>query len=82
MLRKDDPIYYREKVKKLLKQAKEYGIEITLNEGYLSFAVYPDKEFFEEWKSTLSGVSRYSDIEALRKDPICKASVNINDFIV
>lgn len=76
MLRKDDPIYYREKVKELLKQAKEYGIEITLNEGYLSFAVYPDKEFFEKFPS-----SRYSNIEALIKDPICKASVNINDFI-
>lgn len=74
-LRKDDPIYYRNKIRDLLKQAKENDIEITLNDGFLSFAVYSDKEFLEKYKVNFRDEGFGID------NAVCRASVNINDFM-
>lgn len=70
-------IYYRNKIRDLLKQAKEHDIEIKLNNGWLSFVVYPDRGFLEEY----STISRRENFEELCNRAICRASVNINDFI-
>lgn len=38
MLRKDDPIYYKEKITNLIKQAKGNGVLVYMQNGYLSFS--------------------------------------------
>jgi len=37
MLRKDDPVYYKVKLKELLKEAKNNGIGIKLEEHQVTF---------------------------------------------
>lgn len=38
-LRKDDPVYYKDKIAKLVKQARENGLEVYMPEGekYICF---------------------------------------------
>ena len=68
MSRKDDPIYYREKIKELLKQAKENNIDISLINSNLSFTSYIDKDFAQKY--------------GIKSDtPTCRASINIKIFI-
>ena len=63
-LRKDDPIYYKKKIKDLLQQAKENNIEITLNNNILSFAAFPDQIFLNKY--------------GLTRQVLCKTSVDLN----
>ena len=33
-LRKDDPVYYKEKINKLIREAKENGLKVSINKMY------------------------------------------------
>ena len=33
-LRKDDPVYYKEKINKLIREAKENGLKVSINKIY------------------------------------------------
>ncbi|MGC5814319.1 hypothetical protein [Clostridium perfringens] len=50
-LRKDDPVYYKEKINKLIREAKENGLKVSINKMYENdYLTFESKETNERAK--------------------------------
>lgn len=65
--RKDDPIFYKEKLKELLQQAKDNNIQVVYERGTLSFTAY-------------ANLGEYEEVLKLEKMPICRTSVSLKEY--
>lgn len=53
-LAKNDPVYYKSKLKELLKQASENGVKVSIDDNRVSFSAYSERTSVEIEKEICS----------------------------